>query len=588
MKQHTVPQNIMSVEFKIIGDLTIRQFIYVTIAGGISFIFWLTIPVALLKYTLIIISILIGIMITFAKVNERPFDEWINNLITAIMLPTQRVWRKSSHIPYYLLLAEKRPEAEKVEREQGYSKFVTYLNSRSLPTDDVYRPNTKLDIEEIKMLTNINKLFKTTSNVPHAPHLSQVKPPGQAAPQQKTAPQMIQKTQQPVQQAQKVTERKDISSQPRVMEPMHTSSPIVHPPTPLSSNTSGDTQSNKGMIFKMPAMLITHQQEVEQQKHIEPEKPLVHVAQVQPLEERKTAIPHMHAVPKLAEEASIPHLVSEKTEEPKDNVFKLEPDTIIKIDDLKHVKSADEIAHMSPVAQQNTNTDTIPIGETDRHVKGIDIDLGINFDSSALPPIDPTRAHKRLQVQQPQTEMKSGEKLILHKPLEASDKKKEQKNQPVKQANIHGGAVERLIKKTHEPLVHEQPLPNIPPASRTKSPDKLVGHMPDFVQYPNIVSGVVVDSQEKIVDDVVVIIKSQTKQIMRAMRTNMLGQFFSRNPLTNGLYTIEATKVGYIFAPVSVQLSGKPVEPLVIRPKVFDNKVDNGVTFNLLGKTHES
>ncbi|PIS12639.1 hypothetical protein COT69_02950, partial [candidate division WWE3 bacterium CG09_land_8_20_14_0_10_39_24] len=32
-RQHPVPQNIMSVEFKLVGDLTVRQFMYLIIGG---------------------------------------------------------------------------------------------------------------------------------------------------------------------------------------------------------------------------------------------------------------------------------------------------------------------------------------------------------------------------------------------------------------------------------------------------------------------------------------------------------------------------------------------------------------------------
>ena len=36
-RQHAVPQNIMDVEFKIIGDLTMRQFIYLLVFGAMAY-----------------------------------------------------------------------------------------------------------------------------------------------------------------------------------------------------------------------------------------------------------------------------------------------------------------------------------------------------------------------------------------------------------------------------------------------------------------------------------------------------------------------------------------------------------------------
>ena len=157
MKQHVVPQNIMSVEFKIIGDLTIHQFVYIAIAGGICFVLYVAYLPGIIKWMLIIIVGFIGILVALAKVNERPFDVWISNFIVAILLPTERVWKKEYTIPDFLVSQKKLDSLKpiKIDQRNSYKKLNNYLHSINMQTDAISRYNTKMDIEEIKFLNSI-------------------------------------------------------------------------------------------------------------------------------------------------------------------------------------------------------------------------------------------------------------------------------------------------------------------------------------------------------------------------------------------------------------------------------------------------
>lgn len=92
MEQITVPQFVES-EDRIIGPITIRQFVIMFVAGIIIFICF-----KLLDFTIfLMIAILLGgssLILAFFKVNGQAFHFFILNIIRAGRRPSLRVWRK--------------------------------------------------------------------------------------------------------------------------------------------------------------------------------------------------------------------------------------------------------------------------------------------------------------------------------------------------------------------------------------------------------------------------------------------------------------------------------------------------------------
>ncbi|HEV7449599.1 MAG TPA: PrgI family protein [Candidatus Paceibacterota bacterium] len=71
MAQYQVPQFI-EVEDKIFGPLTLKQFIYLAGAGGLSLVFFTLLPL-ILALPLIGLAVGIGAAFAFYKINGRPF-----------------------------------------------------------------------------------------------------------------------------------------------------------------------------------------------------------------------------------------------------------------------------------------------------------------------------------------------------------------------------------------------------------------------------------------------------------------------------------------------------------------------------------
>ena len=91
-KQHPVPQNIMEVEFKLIGDMTIRQFSYVAAGGFLCYLIFSGGLPALIRWPLLFLISFLSLGAAFLPVEDQGLDEWIRNFFVATYSPTQRVW----------------------------------------------------------------------------------------------------------------------------------------------------------------------------------------------------------------------------------------------------------------------------------------------------------------------------------------------------------------------------------------------------------------------------------------------------------------------------------------------------------------
>ena len=97
--QHAVPQNIMDVEFKLIGDLTMRQFFYVLIFFGLAYgVFNIGIPVVI-KWPIILALVGAGLGFAFVPIEDRGLDEWIVNFFQAVYSESQMIWHKDPSPP---------------------------------------------------------------------------------------------------------------------------------------------------------------------------------------------------------------------------------------------------------------------------------------------------------------------------------------------------------------------------------------------------------------------------------------------------------------------------------------------------------
>lgn len=140
MEQHPIPRNITGFEFKLIGFMTLKQFLYLVIFAPLGYIAYAIFPIPLLNIILGLSVASIGMALAFIPINDRPLDVWIKNLWKRLNSPTQFFYHK--HNPplavfsnlYYL--ADPHRVLAHVETSQMLSK---YLQS----TRQTIKPNPK-------------------------------------------------------------------------------------------------------------------------------------------------------------------------------------------------------------------------------------------------------------------------------------------------------------------------------------------------------------------------------------------------------------------------------------------------------------
>ncbi len=123
MQQFTVPQFI-DVEDKIIGPLTIRQFIIMLVAFMIVAVSYKFADFTLFVFILVLIFGIAGI-IAFLKINGRPFHFFVINFIQTIRKASLRVWNNSLNIK----ITELKDEEEEKEAKQMLSQ-VSQVHKR--------------------------------------------------------------------------------------------------------------------------------------------------------------------------------------------------------------------------------------------------------------------------------------------------------------------------------------------------------------------------------------------------------------------------------------------------------------------------
>lgn len=94
MEQHPVPQNVTSFQFRLIGDMTLKQFGFLA-AGAILGYICYTLPIPKI-FTIPLAGAfgLLGFGMAFVPVEERPMDVWVLSFLRSIYSPTLYVWQR--------------------------------------------------------------------------------------------------------------------------------------------------------------------------------------------------------------------------------------------------------------------------------------------------------------------------------------------------------------------------------------------------------------------------------------------------------------------------------------------------------------
>lgn len=102
MDPHPVPRQVTTFEFKLIGFLTLKQFIYLALFISLALVFFYLIPIPGLNLVLAGASVFLGYALAFIPVNERPLNVLIKNFVKKLFSPSQYYYSKKNESPDFL------------------------------------------------------------------------------------------------------------------------------------------------------------------------------------------------------------------------------------------------------------------------------------------------------------------------------------------------------------------------------------------------------------------------------------------------------------------------------------------------------
>ena len=183
MENPPIPQDITGFQFKLIGDMTIKQFAYLAtgaILGWITFILPIFI---LIKLPFAAIFIGLGVATAFVPIEGRPFDIMVTNYFRALFSSTQYVYQKVGGHMWFPELKKQpvqTPGSQQASPD-GTRRLKDFL--KSLPQ----KPKNKLDVKESFFLNSLSSLF-TGGQINQDQQPATYQQPEEAQLQKKTPP----------------------------------------------------------------------------------------------------------------------------------------------------------------------------------------------------------------------------------------------------------------------------------------------------------------------------------------------------------------------------------------------------------------
>lgn len=458
MDQHPVPQDVTNFQFKLVGDMTLKQF--GLLAGGcvIAFMFYSANWHPFLRFPLALFSFIAGISFAFIPIEERPMDTWVINFFKSVYRPTQYVWKKGVNKLEMLSLTSSQTDQNKDP-----------LSTANLPKTDSSKDN----------LGKLEEYLETLPNTNLSP------------PESKNKSQPADDTEKPEDKIIPVT---------ATIAPMD---PVTKPQPQPPSTSPSDTKnilSVEDLMKRRESELMNRQKTLDKvAKELEDQKPskVVTVENLQKIRDEQKTAPNDQAAKvisdyqkRLDETQSLNQAMATQMENLKKQIEQLQKQT--------ETKEKDSALHQEKLNKLSQNLNMVQREKTN-----------LNKELSSL--------QRQLEIANKAIPIKNNSEDIRAKFI--------QKDQ-----------LRQQLSSTF----------NLP---------------------PNTISGLIKNSQDQIIDNVIVLVKNIEGSPVRALRTNKIGQFLASTPLENGKYYIELEKEGYEFDLVEINLDGSVLSPIEIKAK---------------------
>ncbi|MFH1827189.1 MAG: PrgI family protein [bacterium] len=167
MEQHPIPRQITTFEFKLIGFMTLKQFIYLVVFLPLAYVVMSALPIPVLNIILAALIAFSGIALAFIPINDRPLDIYVKNFVKRMITPTQYYYQKSGFNQAVIKPLLENQQLETGLREETNKKLSQYI-SQTKKTQNTRAVIDKRRKEEIKVALNlpIPNSLKLKNNTP--------------------------------------------------------------------------------------------------------------------------------------------------------------------------------------------------------------------------------------------------------------------------------------------------------------------------------------------------------------------------------------------------------------------------------------
>lgn len=171
MEQHPIPQQISSYEFKLVGDMTLKQFLKAGVGVVVALLINSTGLIFFIKWPLALLFGAGGLLIAFVPFQDRPLETWVMSFIRSIYSPTIYTYKKTPNKDWMDLINNKPKIAansnEEVDDEdispiKDISRVNEFINS--LPSVKINYKEEEVEVKTTPVKTTIAPQDKVVVN----------------------------------------------------------------------------------------------------------------------------------------------------------------------------------------------------------------------------------------------------------------------------------------------------------------------------------------------------------------------------------------------------------------------------------------
>jgi hypothetical protein len=180
MENHPIPQDVTGFKFKLIGSVTVKQFLYLLGFGILATVVFMLQPLnfVFIRIPLMVLFGGIGAALAFLPIEGRPMDVMLMNFIRAIPSENRYIYRKRgvNLAKYEFFAAPAKPKAQVLPKTPAQTtKDSSSEDKRAILISRLRNSGFKPDDAEARTLNNIKTFFDDDSAKPKKARVNEAK-----------------------------------------------------------------------------------------------------------------------------------------------------------------------------------------------------------------------------------------------------------------------------------------------------------------------------------------------------------------------------------------------------------------------------